>query len=805
MFEYFAHPALKAILLAQEEARRSGHALAGTEHLLLGLLAEGQAIAAQVLQAAGLTLAALRQVTDQLIGRGLDHTTTNTPFTPRAQQIFEQAFVEAHQGGQAYVSTEHLLLAIARDAESVAARILDVQGIDLGQLCADLEHHLMAEDELDLFALFADPPPELGAETLEATRSPFELDWLAPPPRLAQFSLNLTEQAALGRLDPLVGREREVQRVLHILGRRTKNNPLLVGEPGVGKSAIAVGLAQRIVAGAVPDALLDQQVVSLDLAALLAGTQFRGEFEARLHSILAEVRQAGNIILVIDEIHTLVGAGGRGGPLDAANVLKPALARGELQCLGTTTSEEYRQQIESDAALARRFQPVWVGEPTVPETIAILHGLRPRYEAHHRVTMTTAALEAAATLAQQYIPERRLPDKAIDLIDEAGSRVRVRRSLRSPSASGTPAEVTADDVAQIVTSWTGVPVTKLTEPESELLLHLEAALQERLIGQATAVQAVARAVRRARVGLHDPHRPLASFLFTGPTGVGKTALAQALATFLFGSEAALMRLDMSEYQEPAAVAKLIGAPPGYRGHEESGQLTAALRRRPYTLVLLEDIEKAHPAVLNLLLHVLAEGQLTDSQGRRVSFRNALIVMTSNLGSQAITQGGRGLGFHRADPRTNEASQHLQAQVQADLKQHFQPEFLNRLDEIILFQPLSRTEIGQIAERLLRDWRDRLLLEEGLTLEVSAAFTAQLVDQGYDPPSGARSVGRALTRLLADPLTEALLAGRVQGGQTVQVTVDAAGQVVLHAQAGTAGEPGDSTQASGRSRLPTLTA
>ncbi|NJO21404.1 MAG: ATP-dependent Clp protease ATP-binding subunit [Spirulinaceae cyanobacterium RM2_2_10] len=788
MFEYFVDTAIAAVMRAQEEARRSGHNLVGTEQLLLGLLGTEQTVAAQLLQAAGLTLEATRAVIDEWVGRGPGLAVTNIPFTPKAKQSSSKAFSEARQCGHAYINPEHLLLAITQKQDSVAAKILDQFGVDLAELRTELLQHL-SETETDLETDFA-AVAMTGANP--EGRSPFGGGLGNRRPRLAEFSTNLTEKAARRELDPTIGRDLEVQRVLQILGRRTKNNPVLIGEPGVGKSAIAEGLAQRIVAGDVPEPMRDRQVISLDMGALLAGSRFRGEFEERLKAVVEEVRQAGNIILVIDEIHTLVGAGALGGNVDAANLLKPALARGELQCLGTTTLDEYRQHIEADAALERRFQTVLVDEPTVAETIAILRGLRSRYAEHHRVTITDAALEAAAKLSQQYIPDRQLPDKAIDLIDEAGSRVRVRHSLHQKhpgletevttvATSGTEPTVTTEEVAQIVASWTGVPVTKLTQPESELLLHLEAQLHERLVGQEEAVRAVARAVRRTRVGLHDPQRPLASFIFSGPTGVGKTELTKALAAHLFGSEEALIRLDMSEFMEPQSVAKLIGSPPGYIGYDEGGQLTEAVRRRPYAVILFDEIEKAHPDVFNLLLQLLDDGRLTDGQGRQVNFSNTLIVMTSNLGSRAIAKGGHGLGFE-LDSATDVQYQRLQAQVQDDLKQHFRPEFLNRVDEIIVFRQLSQVEVAAIAELMLDEVCDRLAHDRNLQLEIGVAFKELVVSQGYDRQYGARPLRRAIARLLEDRLAEAILAGETEAGQTITIDVDDDGKVVMQSLA-----------------------
>lgn len=649
-----------------------------------------------------------------------------------------------------------------------------------------------------------------------------------PNPRasLEQFGTNLTRLAAEGKLDPVVGRAKEIERVIQILGRRTKNNPVLLGEPGVGKTAIAEGLAQRIVNQEVPELLQDKQVISLDMGALVAGTRFRGDFEERLTQIMAEVRQSGNIILVIDEVHTLVGAGSIQGGMDAANILKPALARGEMQCLGATTLDEYRKYIERDAALERRFQPVMVGEPSVEDTIAILYGLRDAYEQHHKVKISDTALEAAAKLSDRYISDRYLPDKAIDLIDEAGSRVHLRHSQSSPATKQLKRElrqvsqqkdeavnaqdfnkaaelrdhelgieaqlktlvenqsdsnssitpiVDEEDIAHIVASWTGVPVNKLTESESEMLMHLEETLHQRLIGQDEAVTAVSRAIRRARVGLKNPNRPIASFIFSGPTGVGKTELAKALASYFFGSEEAMIRLDMSEFMESHTVSKLIGSPPGYVGYDEGGQLTEAVRRKPYTVILFDEIEKAHPDVFNMLLQLLDDGRLTDAQGRTVDFKNTLIIMTSNLGSKVIEKGGGSFGFDYSDNQSEAQYNRIRDKVNEDLKQYFRPEFLNRLDEIIVFRQLTKDEVKQIADILLREISTRIS-EQGIALEVTERFKDHLVQEGYDPAYGARPLRRAIMRLLEDSLAEAMLAGQILDGDTAIMDVDEAGQV-----------------------------
>ncbi len=751
MFERFTETAIQVILLAQEECRRVGHNFVGSEQILIGLILEDTSLAATVLKELGLTLSSARGEVEKIVGRGAGFVGAEIPFTPKAKQILEQAIKEAGQLSQDYIGPEHLLLALTQDSEGVAAKILQNLGIDQTQVRTQV---IRASSEV--------------AAVPAAPRS--ELKPLSKRKALVEFGTDLTQLATEGKIDPVVGREKEIERVIQILGRRTKNNPVLIGEPGVGKTALGEGLAQRIIGQDVPEVLTDKQVISLDLGQLVAGTRFRGEFEERLKQIMAEVRQAGNVILVIDEVHTLVGAGSVEGGMDAANLLKPALARGELQCIGATTVDEYRQYIERDAALERRFQPVMVDEPTVEETIEILRGLLGRYESHHQLVISDEALLAAAQLSDRYISDRYLPDKAIDLIDEAGSRVRLRHGQQSSSTPG----VSAEDIAQVVSAWTGVPVNRLTESESVQLLHLESALHQRVIGQEEAVTAVARAIRRGRVGLSNPHRPLASLIFCGPTGVGKTELTKALAAMIFGSEDAMMRLDMSEYMEPQSVSKLIGSPPGYVGYGEGGQLTEAIRRQPYTVILFDEIEKAHPDVFNLLLQLLEDGRLTDSQGRVVNFKNTLIIMTSNLGSRAIEKQGSGLGFVLTDSVTAQYNR-TREQVNEALKQSFRPEFLNRLDEIIVFRQLTRDEVKQIAELLLQNVNHRLR-EQNLQLEVSEAFKELLVAEGYDPSYGARPLRRAVSRLVEDNLAEAILSGQIGSGDTAVMDLDDDGQV-----------------------------
>jgi ATP-dependent Clp protease ATP-binding subunit ClpC len=808
MFERFTEKAIKVIMLAQEEARRLGHNFVGTEQILLGLIGEGTGVAAKVLKSMGVNLKDARIEVEKIIGRGSGFVAVEIPFTPRAKRVLELSLEEARQLGHNYIGTEHLLLGLIREGEGVAARVLENLGVDLSKVRTQVIRML--------------------GETAEVSTGGSQ--GRTKTPTLDEFGSNLTQMAAEGKLDPVVGRQKEIERVIQILGRRTKNNPVLIGEPGVGKTAIAEGLAQRISNNDVPDILEDKRVVTLDIGLLVAGTKYRGEFEERLKKIMDEIRQAGNVILVIDEVHTLIGAGAAEGAIDAANILKPALARGELQCIGATTLDEYRKHIERDAALERRFQPVMVGEPSVDETIEILRGLRERYEQHHKLKISDEALDAAAKLSDRYISDRYLPDKAIDLIDEAGSRVRlinsqlppaakeldkqlrqilkekddavraqdfdragelrdremeikaeiraIAQSKKSESTSGEDYSpvVTEEDIAHIVASWTGVPVNKLTESESEKLLHMEDTLHQRLIGQDEAVKAVSRAIRRARVGLKNPNRPIASFIFSGPTGVGKTELTKALAAYFFGSEEAMIRLDMSEYMERHTVSKLIGSPPGYVGYNEGGQLTEAVRRRPYTVVLFDEIEKAHPDVFNMLLQILEDGRLTDAKGRTVDFKNTLIIMTSNIGSKVIEKGGGGLGFDFAsENQTDSQYNRIRSLVNEELKQYFRPEFLNRIDEIIVFRQLTKDEVKQIGDILLHEVFNRLT-EQGITLQVTEKFKDRLVEEGYSQSYGARPLRRAIMRLLEDSLAEEILSGRIKSGDVAIVDVDDDGKV-----------------------------
>ena len=829
MFERFTEKAIKVIMLAQEEARRLGHNFVGTEQILLGLIGEGTGVAAKVLKSMGVNLKDARVEVEKIIGRGSGFVAVEIPFTPRAKRVLELSLEEARQLGHNYIGTEHLLLGLIREGEGVAARVLENLGVDLAKVRTQVIRMLGETAEVSAGGG--------GGGAKGSTKTP----------TLDEFGNNLTQLATEAKLDPVVGRHNEIDRVIQILGRRTKNNPVLIGEPGVGKTAIAEGLAQRIQQGDIPDILEDKRVLTLDIGLLVAGTKYRGEFEERLKKIMEEIKAAGNVILVIDEVHTLIGAGAAEGAIDAANILKPALARGELQCIGATTLDEYRKHIERDAALERRFQPVNVGEPSIDDTIEILRGLRERYEQHHRLKITDDALVAAATLGDRYISDRFLPDKAIDLIDEAGSRVRLLNSKLPPAAKEVDKElrsvqkekedavrdqdftkagelrekevelreqirsllqankdevkadatsesgetvateapasdsspmVNEEDIAQIVASWTGVPVQKLTESESVKLLNMEETLHKRLIGQDEAVKAVSKAIRRARVGLKNPNRPIASFIFSGPTGVGKTELTKALATYFFGSEEAMIRLDMSEFMERHTVSKLIGSPPGYVGFNEGGQLTEAVRRRPYTVVLFDEIEKAHPDVFNLLLQLLEDGRLTDSKGRTVDFKNTLIIMTSNIGSKVIEKGGGGLGFEFSGESAEESQYtRIRSLVNEELKQYFRPEFLNRLDEIIVFRQLNRDEVKEIAEIMLKEVFGRMG-EKGITLTVSDAFKERLVEEGYNPAYGARPLRRAVMRLLEDSLAEEVLSGRIKDGDHAEVDVDENKKVVV---------------------------
>ena len=773
MFEYFNEKAIKNVVLAQEEARNTGHNLVGTEHILLGVIGEGTSTAAELLANWGIELERTRDLAIEVVGKGSGFIPANIPFTPKAKRILEQAFNEARQLKSNFISPEHILLAIVKQSDNMAVKLLMQQDVNLRQLRTDLIKKL-GEQEVVAATASKDNPFGFGGGREK-------------PTKLKEFSINLTELAKEGKLDPVVGRYPEIERAVQILGRRTKNNPILVGEPGVGKTAIAEGLAQRIVDGDVSSLLAGKEVISLDMGSLLAGTKFRGEFEERLKSIVDEVRAAGNIILVIDEIHNIVGAGAMGGAMDAANMLKPALARGEIQCLGSTTLDEYRQHIERDAALERRFQKVMVGEPSVEDAIEILQGLRKTYEDFHKVKYTDEAIKTAVIFSERYITDRFLPDKAIDLIDEAGSRTHLNHCLQgkeeqvdvptiNPEAL-TPV-VDEEAIAKIVAAWTGVPVTKMTETESEALMYLEDNLHERVVGQDEAVKAVARALRRSRSGLGDRQRPIASLFFSGPTGVGKTELAKALATQMFGSEEAIVRVDMSEYMESHTVSKLIGSPPGFVGYDEGGQLTEAVRRQAYTIVLFDEIEKAHPDVFNLMLQLLDDGRLTDAQGRVVSFKNTVIIMTSNIGSKVIEKGGSGLGFDFSGDKDEAQYNRIKDLVNQELKNYFRPEFINRLDEIIVFRQLTKPEVRQIARILLQEISDRLSEQREITLGVTSAFEDKVIESGFDPSYGARPLRRAIMRLLEDSLAEAILSGQVNDGDNALVDLDEDGATTI---------------------------
>ncbi len=800
MFGRYTERAQRVIVLAQEEARRLQYNYVGTEHLLLGLIREGEGIAAKALQSLGISLEQVRSEVEKMIGRGQGLADSEITFTPRAKKVMvELAIEEARLLGHNYVGTEHILLGLIREGEGVAARVLQNLGAELDRVRTQVNHLLGGSFK---------EPVQMGKGKTSKSATP----------ALDAFGRDLTAMAGEGKLDPVIGRDREIERVIQILARRTKNNPVLIGEPGVGKTAIVEGLAQRIIDGKVPEILKDRRVVSLDLASVVAGSKYRGEFEERLKKVMEEIRHAGSIILFIDELHTIIGAGAAEGAIDASNILKPALARGELQAIGATTLDEYRKHVEKDAALERRFQPIMVEEPTPEEAVLILKGLRDRYEAHHRVEITDQAIDSAVRLSDRYVADRFLPDKAVDLIDEAASRVRLRTFVAPPDLKRLEDQleevrkekeaavqsqefekaarlrdreqklkeegeslkgewekkkvtdksvVTEDDIAGIVSSWTGIPVKQLTMEESKRLLKLEEVLHSRVISQEDAVRAVARAIRRARAGLKDPKRPIGSFIFLGPTGVGKTELARALAEALFGDEEAMVRIDMSEYQERHTVSRLVGAPPGYVGYEEGGQLTEAVRRRPYSVVLLDEIEKAHPEVFNILLQVLEDGRLTEAKGRTVDFRNAVVIMTSNAGADLIKREAA-LGFR---PQRNEAGDYeaMRTRVLDEVKRTFRPEFINRVDEIIVFHPLSETDIRKIVELETSKLAKRLK-EQGIIIELTPAAMQRIARDGFDPTYGARPLRRALQRLVEDPLSEGVLDGRFKIGNKVVVDV-----------------------------------
>ncbi len=806
MFERFTEKAIKVIMLAQEEARRLGHNFVGTEQILLGLIGEGTGIAAKTLKSMGVNLKDARVEVEKIIGRGSGFVAVEIPFTPRAKRVLELSWDEARQLGHNYIGTEHLLLGLIREGEGVAARVLENLGVDLTKVRSHVIRAL----------------GEQGASTGGSTGA--ASTGRSKTPTLDEFGLNLTQAAQENRLDPVVGREKEIERVIQILGRRTKNNPVLIGEPGVGKTAIAEGLASRIANADVPEILADKKIVMLDIGLLVAGTKYRGEFEERLKKIMDEIRSAGNVMLVIDELHTLIGAGAAEGAIDAANILKPALARGELQCIGATTMDEYRKHIERDAALERRFQPVIVDPPSVDETVEILRGLRPKYEEHHRLTIDDESLEQAAKLSDRYISDRYLPDKAIDLVDEASSRVRLRASSLPPEGKEVERElrkvrrdkemairnqefdkaatlreqeaklsekireiqtawktkqesekpmVTSEEIAYVVSSWTGIPLLKLTEGESEKLLHMSDVLHQRVIGQDEAVEAVCKAIRRARVGLKNPSRPIGSFIFSGPTGVGKTELAKALAGYFFGSEEAMIRIDMSEFMEHHTTSKLIGSPPGYVGYQEGGQLTEAVRRKPYSVVLFDEIEKAHPDVFNVLLQILDDGRLSDSKGRTVDFKNTIIIMTSNVGAQFIDKSALGVGFQIATNEGQHAERYKKIKdlVMDAMKKTFRPEFLNRVDEIIVFQQLTKEEIRRIVDLMSADLQSRIKAQ-GMELVITDNCKDLIAKEGYNPTYGARPLRRAIQRLLEDALAEQVLQGKFKEGDTIETVLEA---------------------------------
>ncbi len=795
----FTQRAQAALKLAQESSAQLGHGYVGSEHLLLGLLKEGQGVAAKVLTRAGLTGDSVQSSIARLVGVGAPGGAPSQGLTPRCKKIIELALTEAHRLGHHYVGTEHLLLGLLREGDGVAARVLTGNGLDLRRLYSEVTAALGGDPA---------PPPR--------SRPRPEREYGGDTKLLNQFSRDLTQMAYNNMLDPVIGRESEVRRVIQILSRRTKNNPALIGEPGVGKTAVAEALAQHIASGNVPDNLRRKRLLALDLSSTVAGTKYRGEFEERVKSILTEVRRAGDIILFLDELHTIVGAGSAEGAIDAANILKPALGRGEIQVVGATTLEEYRRHIEKDAALERRFQPVTVNEPDAETALAILTGLRDRYEAHHKLTIPDEALQAAVSLSQRYLHDRRLPDKAIDLIDEAASRVRIQRLSAPPDlreleekadrthrekeeairsqdfekaamlrdaeadfrkeletlqnrwrSGGPDGQVTEEDVAAVVSDWTGVPVTTLTEAESRRLLSLEEGIHTRVVGQDDAVAAVARAVRRGRVGLKEEHRPIGSFLFLGPTGVGKTELCKALAHTLFGNEEALLRFDMSEYMEAHAVSRLVGSPPGYVGHEEGGQLTEQVRRRPYCVVLFDEIEKAHRDIWSILLQIMEDGVLTDTQGRKADFSNTVVVLTSNVGAERITSKGGKLGFSSAASGSTRSPEELKNIVLEEVKRVFRPEFLNRLDEIIVFHQLEQEKIVRIARRMLDEAAERVR-KLGASLEISDYAVETLATIGFDPMYGARPLRRAIRARVEDRLAELLLDGSLKKGDTALV-------------------------------------
>src|SRR5437899_12615895 len=809
MFERFTDRARRVVVLAQEEARLLNHNYIGTEHILLGLIHEGEGVAAKALESLGISLEAVRAQVEEIIGQGGSSPSGHIPFTPRAKKVLELSLREALQLGHNYIGTEHILLGLIREGEGVAAQVLVKLGADLSRV---------RQQVIQLLSGYSGP----GGQAEKAGATPGGSGQETPSGSLVldQFGRNLTQQAREKKLDPVIGRHREIERVMQVLSRRTKNNPVLVGEPGVGKTAIVEGLAQKIVANDVPETLRGKQLYTLDLGALVAGSRYRGDFEERLKKVLKEIRTRGDIILFIDELHTLVGAGAAEGAFDAASILKPMLARGELQTIGATTLDEYRKHLEKDAALERRFQPIKVEEPSVAHTIEILKGIRDRYEAHHRVTITDQALVAAANLSDRYISDRHLPDKAIDLIDEAGSRMRIRRMQTPPDYKELETElgqvrrdkeqaienqkfeqaaklrdqekalleqkeakereikdsgidlfdeVDEEAIAEVLALWTGIPVYKLTEEETAKLLRMEDELHKRVVGQDDAIRAVSQAIRRTRAGLKDPKRPSGSFIFLGPSGVGKTETAKTLAEFLFGDESALIQLDMSEYMEKHTVSRLVGSPPGYVGYDEGGQLTEAVRRKPFSVVLFDEIEKAHPDVFNTLLQILEDGRLTDAQGRSVDFKNTVIIMTSNLGTADLRKAAIGFG------PTSEAITYekMKERELEELKRSFRPEFLNRIDEVIVFNELSQPEVTEIVDLMIKRVTEQLE-GQGLGLELTPEAKLMLAKKGYDPQLGARPLRRAIQRHVEDPLSEKILWKEFHAGETIVVDVEGEG-------------------------------
>ena len=813
MFERFTDRARRVVVLAQDEARGLKHNYIGTEHLLLGLISEGEGVAAKALETMDIKGEAVRASVIEIIGEGEKPVEGHIPFTPRAKRVFELSLREALQLGHNYIGTEHLLLGLLKEGEGVAAQVLTKQGADLAQVRQTVIQMLSGYQRGD----------DEGRESVGAGVGGSGGPERSNSAILEQFGRNLTQAARENKLDPVIGRRVEMERVMQVLSRRTKNNPVLIGEPGVGKTAVVEGLAQAIVHGDVPETIKDKQIYSLDMGSLVAGSRYRGDFEERLKKVLKEIRTRGDIILFIDEIHTLVGAGAAEGSIDAAQMLKPMLARGELQTIGATTNDEYRKYIEKDAALERRFQPVKVEEPSVEETVEILKGLRDRYEAHHRVIITDAAIQAAAELADRYISDRFLPDKAIDLVDEAGARLRIRRmtappelreldekiaevrrnkeaaiddqdfekaaSLRDQESklseerkakeeawkggeSDEIAEVGDQEIAEVLAMSTGIPVVRLTQTETAKLLKMEDELHKRVIGQDEAVKALAQSIRRTRSGLKDPNRPGGSFIFAGPTGVGKTELAKALAEFLFGDEDALIQLDMSEFSEKHTASRLFGAPPGYVGYDEGGQLTEKVRRKPFSVVLFDEVEKAHPDIFNSLLQILEEGRLTDSQGRKVDFKNTVIIMTTNLGTRDINKGVL-TGFQTADNSTHDYGR-MKSKVAEELKQHFRPEFLNRVDDTIVFPPLTKPEIARIVDLMIAKLAKRMEAQD-MRLQLTDEARELLADVGFDPVLGARPLRRAIQREIEDALSERILFGELQPGQVVTVGVSGEGK------------------------------